>query len=497
MMTVGELFRRSGLEVASSTRAACLDVKVKGVAFDSRTLGAGDVFVALKGERYDGAAFVDQARARGAVAVVAEMAGPTTFDMPWVEVADGRVTLAVLAATFNEHPSRELVVVGTTGTNGKTTTTYLIEGVFASAGIPCGRVSSVSYRVADEEQTATHTTPEAPDLQALLRRMVSRGCRACAMEVSSHALALHRVDETSFDAVVFTNLTRDHLDFHGDMARYFRVKRRLFEMGSPTATPVVNVDDPYGRTLAGEFTQSVTYGIDETADVAPDRIDFSSRGIALDLNTSRGPLHLESPLLGRGNAYNILAAAATGTALDLPVHAIERGISLMTAVPGRMQVVSEGGDAVTVVVDFAHTDDALRGLLETARGLTKNRLITVFGCGGDRDATKRSLMGAVASRLSDLVVITSDNPRSEEPARIAEDIESGLGSGPTPWLTILDRAEAITRAIQDAHAGDLVVIAGKGHEQFQIVGTRVVPFEDAAVARAALTSTRRSGSRVG
>lgn len=496
-MTVGELLRRSGLEATISSPPAGLDTAVQGVAYDSRTLAAGELFVALKGARSDGATFVDQARSRGAVAVVAETPRPEDFDRPWAEVTDARSTLAVLAATFNEHPSRQLLVVGITGTNGKTTTTYLLEGILANAGIPCGRVSSVSYRVADDEQPATHTTPEAPDLQVLLRRMVDCGSRACVMEVSSHALALHRVDEIGFDAVVFTNLTRDHLDFHGDMTSYFGTKRRLFEMTAPTSTAVINVDDPYGRTLAGDLNRSVTYAIDAPADVSPDRIELSSHGIELDLNTPRGALHIESSLLGRGNAYNILAAAATGTALDLPTLAIEQGIASLPGVPGRMQVVSTAEDAATVVVDFAHTDDALRGLLETARGITTQRLITVFGCGGDRDATKRPLMGAVAGRLSDLVIITSDNPRSEDPARIAEDIESGLANGPTTWLTILDRTEAITRAIQEAHAGDLVVIAGKGHEQYQIVGARVVPFEDAAVARTALTAARRAGSRVG
>ena len=496
-MTVGDLFRRSGLDVTFSASPPCLDAAVTGVAYDSRTVASGELFVALKGAHCDGSAFVDQARARGAVGIVAETPQPAAFDRPWVEVADARVTLAVLAATLNEHPSRELVVVGTTGTNGKTTTTYLVEGLFAQAGIPCGRVSSVSYRVADEDEAATRTTPEAPDLQTLFRRMVDHGCRACAMEVSSHALALHRVDEISFDAVVFTNLTRDHLDFHGDMASYFAVKRRLFEMAPPTSTAVVNVDDPYGRTLAREIAQSVTYGIDATADVTPERIALSDRGIELDLKTTRGPVQLRSSLLGRGNAYNILAAAATGMALDLPVHAIERGTASVTGVPGRMQVVSASEDRVTVIVDSAHTDDALRGLLETVRGITQNRLITVFGCGGDRDVTKRPLMGAVAGRLSDLVIITSDNPRSEEPTRIAKDIEAGLASNTTPWLTILDRAEAIARAVQGARSGDLVVIAGKGHEQYQIVGLHALPFEDASVARAALVRTRRSGSQVG
>ena len=311
----------------------------------------------------------------------------------------------------------------------------------------------------------------------------------------TRALSLSRVDEISFDAVVFTNLTRDHLDFHGDMSGYFDAKRRLFQMTNGTAPAVINVDDPYGRTLASEVKRPVTYGIDTTADVMPTQMDLSASGIELDLRTSRGPLHIRSSLLGRGNTYNILAAAAAGAAMDLPFSAIEQGILSVTRVPGRMQLVSGRDDVFAVVVDFAHTDDALRSLLETARGITHGRLITVFGCGGERDATKRPLMGAVAGRLSDLVIVTSDNPRSEDPSQIIRDIELGRDDS-TQWLTMPDRAEAINQAIQKARPGDVVVIAGKGHEQHQVIGTQKVPFDDSTVAREAL-ALRRSGSRVG
>ena len=496
-MTVGELFERAGIEQASVTAGGgALDTTVSGIAYDSRALTGGEVFVAIKGERCDGAEFADQARVRGAVAVVAESESPFGFGTPWAIVSDARAILAALAAAFSGDPSRELLVVGITGTNGKTTTTYLLEGVLDRAGMPCGRVSSVSYRISDEEHPATRTTPEAPDLQALLRQMVDSGRRACVLEVSSHALALNRVDHIRFGAVVFTNLTRDHLDFHGDMTSYFHTKRRLFEMVEEPSPAVLNVDDPHGRTLAGVVNRPVTYGIDTTADVVPERVSLSDKGIELDVRTTRGTLRLRSTLLGRGNAYNILAATATGVALDLPFRAIQQGIASVTRVPGRMQVVSSGLDDVTVIVDFAHTDDALRSLLETSRVIARGRIITVFGCGGDRDATKRPLMGTVAGRLSDLLIVTSDNPRSEDPAQIAKEIELGLGGGDTPWQTILDRAEAIDRAIQEARPGDLVIIAGKGHEQYQVVGSRVVPFEDAAVAREALAS-RRSGARVG
>ena len=497
-MTLGELFERAGLDASRLTDTnQPLGAAVSGIAYDSRKVEGGEVFVAIKGERHDGRAFVDQALMRGAMAVVAEAARPPDCKAPWATVPDARATLAPLAAAFHRNPSHELIVVGTTGTNGKTTTTYLIEGIFERAGIPCGRVSSVTYRIGETEQSADLTTPEAPDLQAMLRQMVDLECQACVMEVSSHSLALGRIDQIRFGAAVFTNLTRDHLDFHGDMKTYFETKRTLFDRLGETAPAILNIDDPHGRVLAGDVGRSVTYAIDAAADVRPEGLDLSLEGIAVEARTPRGSLHLRSRLLGRINAYNVLAAAATGAALSIPFRAIEEGIASIEAVPGRMQVVSIEDDDVTALVDFAHTDDALRGLLEAVRGLARGRVITVFGCGGDRDATKRPLMGSVAARLSDFVVVTSDNPRSEDPEQIVRDIESGLGSPgeSTLWVTVLDRAEAIAQAIRDARAGDLVVIAGKGHERYQQIGARSVPFEDAAVAREAL-ATRRSGSRV-
>ena len=507
-MTLRDLFERAGLPASSLAGA---DALVSGVAYDSRAVQGGEVFVAIRGHQTDGAAFADQARVRGALAVVAETDAPAEFPAPWVRVPDARATLAALAAVFNGHPSDEVLVVGVTGTNGKTTTCYLIESVLDDAGIRSGRVGSVSYRVAPEEdeEDAARTTPEASDLQILLRRMVEHDCRACVMEVSSHALTLKRVDHVRFGAAVFTNLTRDHLDFHGDMEKYFAAKRQLFERLPDMAPAILNADDPRGGSLATAVGRPVTYALEGAADVAPARRELSLAGIALDVRTPRGPLHLRSRLLGRGNAYNVLAATATCVALDVPFSAIERGIGAVEAVPGRMEIVSGDADDITVLVDFAHTDDALRGLLETARPLARGRLITVFGCGGDRDVSKRPLMGAVAARLSDLMVLTSDNPRSEDPDGILRDIVRGLGGSvtdayaktrsttpETPWISIVDRAEAITRAIGEARPGDLVVIAGKGHERYQVIGAHTVPFEDPAVARAAL-ARRRSGSRVG
>jgi UDP-N-acetylmuramoyl-L-alanyl-D-glutamate--2,6-diaminopimelate ligase len=482
---------------------------VRAVAYDSRRASPGSVFVALRGERADGAAFAPQAIAKGAIAVVAERAAPEAVRVPWIQVTDARAAIAAIAAAFFGNPSEELALVGITGTNGKTTTSYVLEAIFEAAGVRCGRIGTVTYRIGTREFDAPRTTPEATDVQQMLREMVSQGCRACVMEVSSHALSLRRVDGSRFAAAVFTNLTRDHLDFHGDMESYFAAKRRLFEMLPAGAVGVVNLDDPRGAAMAAAAQRPVSYAVDAPADVHPGPLALSIDGLTFDIRTPRGTLHARSRLVGRPNAYNILAAAAAAVALDLPFSAIEAGIAALQHVPGRFQVVSDPADAVRVIVDYAHTDDALRNLLETARPLTGGRVITVFGCGGDRDRTKRPLMGAVAARLSDLVIVTSDNPRSEDPARIIDEIRRGIlmpadrtppkgqGAGPsaTPSLAIVDRREAIEKAIREARAGDLVLIAGKGHEKYQVIGDRTLPFDDVEIAGAAL-ARRRAGSRV-
>jgi len=473
---------------------------VTGIAYDSRRVQPGAVFVALRGLRADGSAFARQACDRGAVGVVSEQSPPADATVPWLQVRDGRLALALLADAHYGHPSGAMQVVGITGTNGKTTTAHLVASVFEAAGLPCGVLGTVGYRIGSELREATHTTPEAPDVQALIREMVDYGCRACAMEVSSHALALRRVDGMTFAAGVFTNLTRDHLDFHENMESYFQAKRRLFELLPAGAPALINADDPRAGALIEVSARPMTYGVVRAADVSAGPVSFSLAGLSFEARTPRGALQVRSALVGRPNVYNILAAVATASALDLPPEAIERGISALPGVPGRFEVVSAPDDAVTVVVDYAHTDDALRNVLETARPLTRGRLITVFGCGGDRDRTKRPLMGAVAGRLSDLIVITSDNPRSEDPARIIEEIQRGI----TPdtrrdasqrILTIVDRRAAIARAVELARAGDLVLIAGKGHEKYQVIGDRVLPFDDVAVAREALVR-RRSNSSV-
>ena len=491
LASLGDLLARAGIERPAGAGAAVLAKPVTGLAYDSRSVTSGAIFVAIRGARHDGASFAADACDRGACAVIAESEPPSVPGVPWIRVADARAALAAAAAAFHRDPSRALRVVGTTGTNGKTTTTYLLESIFEQSGIPTGRISTVAHRTGGDERPAERTTPEAADVQALLARTRDSGAKACVMEVSSHALALRRVDRVHFAAAVFTNLTRDHLDFHGDMERYFAAKRLLFAGLSSDAPSVINADDEYGRRLLGDVARPVTYGLDPAADVSALRLAVSRSGISMDACSPAGELRLRSPLLGRFNAYNVLAAAATAAALEVPARGIEAGVRALDAVPGRMQVVTGESDDVTVIVDFAHTDAALRSTLEAIRSLTEGRLVTVFGCGGDREVSKRSLMGAVAARLSDRIVLTSDNPRSEDPRAIIEDIQRGLPrEGPPPWLAIVDREEAISRAVLDARPGDMVVVAGKGHERHQVIGGRRVPFRDLSVARTALARRR-------
>ncbi len=493
-MTLAELLRATDAVATGWPAESALGQTVTAVVYDSRRVTPGAVFVALRGQRADGVDFARHAIERGALAIVSEAEPPGPPPTPWFVTADARAALAALAAAFFRHPSEEMALVGVTGTNGKTTTTYLLCGIFEAAGVRCGRIGTVGYRIDGEERAAERTTPEAPDVQALLREMVDRGLGACAVEVSSHALSLKRVDAVRFRAAIFTNLTRDHLDFHGDMHSYFAAKRRLFDMLPDEAVGVVNTDDPRGLELAASVRRPVTYAIDRRADVMPSAMSTTLTGLTFDVTTPRGRLRVRSRLLGRANAYNILAASAAAMALDLPFRAIEEGVAALDHVPGRFQVVSTASDDVTVIVDYAHTDDALKNLLETARPLAPGRLITVFGCGGDRDRTKRPLMGAVAARLSDLVVITSDNPRSEDPEAIIDDITRGITAA-QQWTAIADRRAAIERAIVEAEAGDVVLVAGKGHEKYQVIGDRTLPFDDVEVSKAALAK-RRMNSRV-
>jgi UDP-N-acetylmuramoyl-L-alanyl-D-glutamate--2,6-diaminopimelate ligase len=479
--------------------AGGLDVACTGVTHDSRRVQPGNIYVALRGLKANGEDFAAAATAAGAAAVVAERHAHAVAPGGWATVTDPRLALALLSAEFFGHPSRQLAVVGITGTNGKTTTAYLISAICDAAGMRSGLMGTVTYRIGDREFTATRTTPEAPEVQGHLRQMVEAGSKACVMEVSSHALALRRVDGIRFAAGVFTNLTRDHLDFHDGMEEYFAAKRRLFELLPDDAPALINVDDPRAAALVDTARRPVTYGINRPADVSPGPLTFSLDGLEFDVRTPQGAVHVRSSLVGKPNVYNILAAVGTAAALGIPLDAIERGLARLPGVPGRFEVVSSPDDDIVVVVDYAHTDDALRNLLETARPLASRGLTTVFGAGGDRDRTKRPLMGMVAARLSDSVVITSDNPRSEEPLRIIEEVRRGaepeMRTRSAKVHAIVDRGEAIRFAVERASTGDVVLIAGKGHEKYQEIGGQVHPFDDVTVAREALDA-RRVRSRV-
>ena len=508
-MTIGELLRDVVPTLSPDERplgcddSSTLNEPCRGVTHDSRRVKPGWVFVALRGLKVDGANFADQAIAAGAVAVVADHdQRPEVGDrgVPWVVVSDARQALAGLSASYFGHPSREMRVVGIAGTNGKTTTSYLVASIFEAAGTRCGLLGTVAYRTGTQEFTATRTTPEAPELHAMMRQMVETGCGACAMEVSSHALALRRVDGMHLSAAVFTNLTRDHLDFHGDMEQYFAAKRRLFEMLPTDAPAAVNTDDPRGAAVMDVTRHPVTYAVNQVADVTPGPLSFSLDGLEFDARTPQGTVHVHSALVGRPNVYNILASVSVTAAMGVPLHAIEQGLSQLRGVPGRFERASSPDDDITVVVDYAHTDDALRNLLEMTRPLAPRRLITVFGAGGGRDRTKRPLMGMVAARLSDVVFITSDNPRAEDPLRIIEEVNLGAQSETrqrgAQVHTVVDRGDAVRRAVGQAEPGDVVLVAGRGHEKHQEIDGELVPFDDVMVAREAL-STRRLRLRVG
>jgi UDP-N-acetylmuramoyl-L-alanyl-D-glutamate--2,6-diaminopimelate ligase len=507
-------------EVTRATVFGRLDEPVTAIAYDSRRVVPGSLFVAIRGFRQDGNAFVPEALARGAVAIVSENPCPPDFPRTWLQVEDARRALAELAAEFYGHPSHALTLIGVTGTNGKTTTTYLIDAVIRAAGERSARLGTITYRIGEDEIPAERTTPEAPEIQSFLRRAVEAGCRYAVLEVSSHALELQRVRGCAFTAAVFTNLTPEHLDFHGTMEAYFTAKRKLFDgtLGTAPEITILNGEDPHSAELrAVSRGRVLTYG--ETSgtsgvDAFARAVTVSLTGMRLIVGTPLGDLELHSQLLGRPNVRNILAAVATGLALGFPPETIARGIAACPPVPGRMEIVSGHECPFLVIVDYAHTEDALRTLLQTVRDLqgdltrspdrvgapeaisATGRILTVFGCGGDRDRSKRAPMGETAGTLSHLVIVTSDNPRSEDPEAIIAEIEVGLQRTRTPYLKIVDRGEAIRMAIALAEPGDIVVIAGKGHETSQVLKDRVIPFDDREVARAALRE-RYPGPPVG
>ena len=479
-----------------------LPASVAGVTDDSRTVEAGQCFVAVPGLRADARAFIPDAVRRGAALVVTEGAPTSGMSVAQVVVPSARAAVAHLADAWYGHPSRAMTLVGITGTNGKTTTSYLVEALLRARGATTGVLGTIRYVGGSTAVDAAQTTPDALQLTALLARMRDDGVTAVAMEVSSHALAQARADALAFDIGVFTNLTQDHLDFHGTFDEYRRAKRRLFELladsPKPRRTAVINADDPAAASLIAALPlEVIRFGLAVSADVRAVEHRSSLEGIRMTVATPTGSVELRSPLIGEHNVMNLLGAIGVGLALGLSPEAIAAALAAVGAVPGRFEQVN-AGQSFLVVVDYAHTPDALERVLTTARKLTTGRLGVVFGCGGDRDRGKRPIMGGIAVRLGDRVWVTSDNPRSERPGAIVQEIVVGIretGASPDRYVTEPDRAAAIRGALAWAGPGDTVVIAGKGHETYQIVGSDVLPFDDREVARAILRDLSGRGGR--
>lgn len=461
-------------------------IPIRGLEYDSRKVEAGTVFFAFTGAHVDGHRFVSSARMDGAVAIVSEQAKPEGDIGAWVHVKHGRKALAAAALAFYDHPDERLKLIGITGTNGKTTTAYLTDSVLQAAGKTTGLVGTTGYRIADRSIPAVNTTPESLDLVRMLVELEAASGTHATLEASSHALELGRIAGFRFDTAVFTNLTQDHLDFHGDMESYFGSKRRLFEGNGPLPrVAVVNVDDSYGRRLLEvDGVEHITFSMSAPADVQALKVESTFDGLRLRVATSQGEVEIRSQLVGEFNASNVLAAVGVGLGQGFDLTTIAQGIEACQAVPGRFEIVREG-QSFLVAVDYAHTDDALRNLISSARRISPNggRIITVFGCGGDRDRAKRPLMGAAAGELSNRVILTSDNPRNEDPMRILADTEVGLQRVDADYSREPDRRKAIAKAFSEAGAGDIVLIAGKGHETYQQIGEERLPFDDRETAR--------------
>ena len=489
-MKLAELL--SGVELVQLSGPS--DARITSIAYNSAQVRPGTLFFALRGEKTDGNRFVADAIERGAVAIASESPAPSALPagVAWAQVQNPRRVLASASANFFGRPAEALQLVGVTGTNGKTTTTYLVESILHAAGRVSGLVGTIAYRTPKGTREAPHTTPESFDFQQILAEVRDAGGTHAVLEASSHALAMDRLWGCRFAVAVFTNLTRDHLDYHKTFEDYFAAKRRLFEgtgEGAP-ATGVVNTDDAYGARLAGLASRTLTYGLKSGGQLTTKKFDLSFSGLEFTAQTPAGKIEVRSPLVGRINVYNILAAIGAGIGLGISIEAMEAGIRQLENVPGRFQRIDEG-QPFLVVVDYAHTDDALRNLITTARELVeKGRIITLFGAGGDRDRTKRPLMGEAAGSLSDLVVLSSDNPRSEDPLRIINDVAVGLQKVNAKYRVEPDRTHAIEMAIDEAAPGDIVLLAGKGHENYQVLKDRTIEFDEREIARRAL---RRRG----
>jgi UDP-N-acetylmuramoyl-L-alanyl-D-glutamate--2,6-diaminopimelate ligase len=483
-LSLAEVFSETGATVTSAARA----LEIHSIVCDSRKAATGSLFFALHGTKEDGNQYIRAAIEKGALAIASESAAPTDLDanVVWVRVPESRKSLAIAAANFFGHPAKALQLIAVTGTNGKTTTTSLIDSVLRASGAKTGMFGTIAYHTPLGKYPAPNTTPESLDLQGFLAEIRDAGGKFAVMEASSHALAMDRLWGCHFQSAVFTNLTRDHLDFHKNFEDYFAAKRKLFEgtgagAGAPD-TAILNADDPYSKRLAGLARQTLTYGIENPSDVAAKKFQLSFNGLQFTANTPRGKLQITSPLVGRINVYNILAAIGAAQAAGISNEVIEAGIRALENVPGRFQRV-DMGQPFLAIVDFAHTDDALENLIKTARELNpKGRIITLFGCGGGKDRTKRPIMGEASGRLSDLTILTNDNPRQEDPLKIISDIVVGLQKSNGKYLIEPDREKAIGLAFDEARAGDIVLLAGKGHEDYQVLADKTLPWDDRRIA---------------
>lgn len=464
-----------------------LTFDIEGIAYDSRQVKRNFLFVALRGAHTDGAAYIDDALRRGAVAIVSEDDRWPRRDIAHIRVKDARLALAEISCAFYNHPSQRIEAFGITGTNGKTTTSFMLRHMLERAGRHPGMIGTIRYEIGDRVIPAARTTPEAPDVQFMLDQMVRGGCRSVVMEVSSHALDQKRAWGIDFDVGVFTNLTRDHLDYHHDLRSYFLAKTQLFRgLGGmeKQAVAVINIDDTWGLELAntpGLHAELVTFGIHSGATNRAEDVNISAEGSSFLFRSPWGDAQVELPLLGRYNVSNALAAMSAGCVRGMKPEDMAAALANMPAVPGRLELISSE-HGIKVFVDYAHTDDALVNVLQTLRELQPRRILCLFGCGGDRDREKRPLMGAAAARLADQVVVTSDNPRTEDPDRIMDEIMTGMGAR-EGVERIVDREQAIAHIVGRARPGDIVVLAGKGHENYQDFGSTVIPFDDRDVAR--------------
>ncbi len=486
-VTIGEVAKQLNAEFSGDETAEVLNV-----THDSRQARQGMLFAAIRGLTMDGHRFVEDVMRRGAVGIISELDAPENFNGAWLKVENARESLAKAASVIYGNPSHDLKLVGITGTNGKTTTTYLCFALAEADGEKAAMLTTVEYRIGEKSEEAIRTTPEASDTNKFLREALEENCKTAVMETSSQAIDLHRCDWLRFRVAIFANLTRDHLDYHLTMENYFDAKKKLFDgrLGEKPASSVINIDDEWGAKLANELRENdqrvVTFSQKTNADLTAENIEVSLlKGTSFTLKTPNGERQIVSPLVGKPHVYNMLAATAASLELGFDLDKIVSGLRNCVGAPGRFERVEHEGD-FAVVVDYAHSDDALLNTLKTAKDLTTGRIITVFGCGGDRDKTKRVPMGEVAGRNGDLVIVTSDNPRTENPLTIIEEIEVGLKNTNCPYLVISDRREAIHQAIAKAKPNDVVLICGKGHETYQIVGNDKFHFDDREIAREAL-----------